>query len=100
MTPEEFKAKLDKLPTLIVEKLAEPDDDPKWGTVVVRTLIAGCAEDFFFEVGDARVQLRVLHIAQLRLDCIDLTVECNDLVLRRLLAHLMLDVANVVGECR
>ena len=32
MTPEEFKAKVDEVRTLIVEKLAELEDGPKWGT--------------------------------------------------------------------
>ena len=31
MTPEELKTKIDELRTLIVEKLAELEEDPKWG---------------------------------------------------------------------
>ena len=32
MTPEEFKVKVDEMRTLIVEKLAELEEGPKWGT--------------------------------------------------------------------
>ena len=32
MTPEELKTKIDELRTLIVEKLAELEEDPKWGS--------------------------------------------------------------------
>ena len=32
MTPEELKAKVEELRTLIVEKLADLEEDPKWGS--------------------------------------------------------------------
>ena len=32
MTPEELKTKVDELRTLIVEKLAELEEDSKWGS--------------------------------------------------------------------
>ena len=32
MTPEEFKAKVEELRALIVEKMIELEEDPNWGT--------------------------------------------------------------------
>ena len=40
MTPEELKTKLDELRTLIVEKLAELEEDPKWGSEEEREELA------------------------------------------------------------
>jgi CHASE3 domain sensor protein len=45
MTPEEFKAKVDELRALIVEKLTELDDDPQWGTEEEREEIADALEE-------------------------------------------------------
>jgi hypothetical protein len=45
MTPEELKLKVDELRTLIVEKLVELEDDPKWGTEEEREELAGALED-------------------------------------------------------
>ena len=40
MTPEELKVKIDEVRTLIVEKLAELDEDPKWGSEEEREELA------------------------------------------------------------
>ena len=45
MTPEEFKAKVDEVRTLIVEKLAELEDGPKWGTEEEREELADALEE-------------------------------------------------------
>jgi hypothetical protein len=45
MTPEELKTKIDELRTLIVEKLAELEEDPKWGSEEEREELADALED-------------------------------------------------------
>ena len=40
MAPEELKAKVDEMRTLIVEKLAELEEDPKWGSEEERVELA------------------------------------------------------------
>ena len=45
MTPEELKLKVDELRTLIVEKLVELEDDPKWGTEEERVELADALEE-------------------------------------------------------
>ena len=64
-------------------------------------LVAGCAEDFLFEIGDAGLQLGVLHAAQLGLDGVRLCVDRDDLIVgRRLLLgrHVLDDEADTLGE--
>ena len=43
---------------------------------------AGLAEDFFFQVGDACVELGVLHVPELRLDRGDLFADADDVALQ------------------
>jgi hypothetical protein len=45
MTPEELKTKVDELRTLIVEKLAELEEDPKWGSEEEREELADALEE-------------------------------------------------------
>ena len=45
MTPEVLKAKVDELRTLIVEKLAELEDEPKWGSEEEREELADALEE-------------------------------------------------------
>jgi hypothetical protein len=45
MTPEELKVKIDEMRTLIVEKLAELEEDPKWGSEEEREELADALEE-------------------------------------------------------
>jgi hypothetical protein len=54
MTPEELKTKVDELRTLIVEKLAELEEDPKWGNEEEREELADALE----ELSDHAVVMR------------------------------------------
>jgi hypothetical protein len=54
MTTEELKTKVDELRTLIVEKLAELEDDPKWGSEEERVELADALE----ELADQAVVMR------------------------------------------
>jgi len=54
MTPEELKTKIDELRTLIVEKLAELEEDPKWGSEEEREELADALE----ELSDHAVVMR------------------------------------------
>jgi hypothetical protein len=54
MTPEELKTKLVELRTLIVEKLAELEEDPKWGSEEEREELADALE----ELSDYAVVMR------------------------------------------
>ena len=45
MTTEELKAKVDEVRTLIVEKLAELEEDPKWGSEEERGELADALEE-------------------------------------------------------
>jgi hypothetical protein len=54
MTPEELKVKIDEVRTLIVEKLAELEDDPKWGGEEERVELADALE----ELSDQAVVMR------------------------------------------
>ena len=45
MTPEELKVKIDEVRTLIVEKLAELEEDPKWGSEEEREELADALEE-------------------------------------------------------
>ena len=45
MTPEEFKVKVDELRTLIIEKLVELEDGPKWGSEEEREELADALEE-------------------------------------------------------
>jgi hypothetical protein len=45
MTPEELKAKIDEVRILIVEKLAELEEDPKWGSEEEREELADALEE-------------------------------------------------------
>ena len=45
MTPEEYTAKMEELRTLITEKLAELEENPKWGTADERDAIATLLDD-------------------------------------------------------
>ena len=55
-------------------------------------------QDAFFEIRDSGVQLGVPCGAQISFDCIHLTMQRDDPLRCRLFAHLMLDVADIVGE--
>ena len=54
MTPEELKTKVDELRTLIVEKLAELEEDSKWGSEEEREELADALE----ELSDHAVVMR------------------------------------------
>jgi hypothetical protein len=54
MTPEELKAKVDEVRTLIVEKLAELEEDAKWGSEEEREELADALE----ELSDQAVVMR------------------------------------------
>ena len=54
MTTEELKAKVDEVRTLIVEKLAELEEDPKWGSEEEREELADALE----ELSDHAVVMR------------------------------------------
>jgi hypothetical protein len=54
MTPEELKAKIDEVRSLIVEKLAELEEDPKWGSEEEREELADALE----ELSDQAVVMR------------------------------------------
>ena len=54
MTPEELKVKIDEVRTLIVEKLAELEEDPKWGSEEEREEL----EDALEELSDHAVVMR------------------------------------------
>jgi len=45
MTPDELKAKVDELHVLIVEKLAELEEDPKWGDAEEREGLAQALDE-------------------------------------------------------
>ena len=45
MTPEEYTAKMEELRALITEKLAELEENPKWGTADERDAIANLLDD-------------------------------------------------------
>ena len=45
MTPEELQVKVDELRTLIVEKLAELEEDPTWGGEEERAELADALEE-------------------------------------------------------
>jgi hypothetical protein len=45
MTPEELKVKIDEVRLLIVEKLAELEEDPKWGSEEEREELADALEE-------------------------------------------------------
>ena len=45
MTPEEFKVKVDELRTLMIERLVELEDEPKWGTEEEREELADALEE-------------------------------------------------------
>ena len=45
VTVEEFKVKLEELRLLIVEKLAELEEDPKWGTPDEREEVAEALDE-------------------------------------------------------
>jgi ribosome recycling factor len=51
---EELKTKVDELRTLIVEKLAELEDEPKWGSEEEREELADALE----ELSDQAVVMR------------------------------------------
>jgi ribosome recycling factor len=54
MTPEEYKVKIEEVRTLIVEKLTELEDDPKWGSEEERLELADALE----ELADQAVVMR------------------------------------------
>jgi hypothetical protein len=54
MTPEELRVKIDEVRTLIVEKLAELGEDPKWGSEEEREELADALEDLSDHAVDAR----------------------------------------------
>jgi ribosome recycling factor len=54
MTPDELKVKIDEVRTLIVEKLAELEEDPKWGSEEEREELADALE----ELSDHAVVMR------------------------------------------
>jgi hypothetical protein len=58
MTPEEFKVKVDELRTLIVEKLVELEDDPKWGSEEERAELADALEELSEQAAVMRDMLR------------------------------------------
>ena len=58
MTPEEFKIKVDELRTLIVEKLVELEDDPKWGNEEEREELADALEELSDQAAVMRDVLR------------------------------------------
>lgn len=59
-------------------------------------LAARGPERFFFEVGDAGDELRMLEAADVGFDRVNLRVQGDDLTFTR---HLALDVRDVVGDC-
>jgi hypothetical protein len=67
MTPEELKVKIDEVRTLIVEKLAELEEDPKWGSEEERE-----------ELADALEELITREVFRRGADCVDLRILCND----------------------
>jgi ClpP class serine protease len=58
MTLEEFKAKIDEVRTLIVEKLAELEDGPKWGSEEEREELADALEELSDQAAVMRDMLR------------------------------------------
>jgi ribosome recycling factor len=54
MTPEELKTKVDEVRTLTVEKLAELEEDAKWGSEEEREELADALE----ELSDQAVVMR------------------------------------------
>jgi ClpP class serine protease len=58
MTPEEFKAKVDELRTLIVETMVELEDGPEWGSEENRGELADALEELSVQVEAMRDVLR------------------------------------------
>jgi len=58
MTPEELKVKIDEVRTLIVEKLAELEEDPKWGSEEEREELADALEELSDHAAVMRDTLR------------------------------------------
>jgi hypothetical protein len=58
MTPEELKVKVQELHALIVEKLAELEDDPKWGDEEERGELADALEELSDQAMVMRDMLR------------------------------------------
>jgi hypothetical protein len=58
MTPEEFRVKVDELRTLILEKLVELEDDPKWGSEEEREELADALEELSDQTTVMRDTLR------------------------------------------
>jgi hypothetical protein len=58
MTLEELKAKIDEVRTLIVEKLAELEDGPKWGSEEEREELADALEELSDQAAVMRDVLR------------------------------------------
>jgi hypothetical protein len=56
MTPEEFKAKVEELRTLIADKLAELEEDPNWGTEDEREELVQALDDLVMQ-GEALSEL-------------------------------------------
>ena len=58
MTPEELQVKVDELRTLILEKLAELEDDPTWGGGEERAELADALEELSDQATVMRDMLR------------------------------------------
>jgi hypothetical protein len=58
MTPEELKIKADELRAAIIEKLAELEDDPKWGDDEERAELADALEELSDQAAVMRDMLR------------------------------------------
>ena len=56
MTPEELKAKVEELRTIIAEKLAELEEDPNWGTDDEREELVQALDDLVVQ-GEALSEL-------------------------------------------
>ena len=58
MTPVEFKVKVDEVRTLILEKLAELEDDAQWGNEEEREELADALEELSDQATVMRDMLR------------------------------------------
>ena len=50
MTPEEFTAKLEEFRTIVSDKLAELEEEPKWGSADEREQIVNALDELALQV--------------------------------------------------
>jgi hypothetical protein len=50
MTPEEFTAKVEEMRTIVADKVAELEEDPKWGSEDEREQIVNTLEELLVQV--------------------------------------------------